>query len=212
MYVEGVDDWLLPDFFSVFFSFPKRSSKSSPRPSSDCFFAGVDAAETAATLSDLVVPEFDRDDEPVRSPRVPELGLVGVASLTAGGGEGVTAGAGVGVTATGVGAPPVAVATTGAVAGVVPGAGAGGVDGFATPGVAAGCAFTSVGTDGGGVGTSAGLAGCVTAATATGCCGGDSLKAKYPTTATSSTTTAAMLATMIILLFPPCGPGAADGG
>jgi hypothetical protein len=161
MYVDGVFSPLaLFDPDDGFFV-PKRSSKSSPRPSSDCFDDGF------ATDSDFELPEeLGREVslDGFRSPVLEDGSRVpGVAFATAsdaGGGAGVVGG-GVGVAAGATAG--VAVPAAGAGVGVAATAGAGvGVAGLAAGALGGGSTFAT----GGGVGSGAfGWGAGVTAAT-----------------------------------------------
>jgi hypothetical protein len=136
MYVDGVFSPLpFPDFFPV----PKRSSKSSLSPESD--EAGFD--DGFAMAGSGRVTGFERGVSTlflrVPDSRVPGLAFA-TASLAAGGVGAV--GGGAGATAGAAGAPPAATPAAGTGAGASA-PGAGGVDGFATAGAGAGCAFAS---------------------------------------------------------------------
>jgi hypothetical protein len=122
MYVDGVFS-PLPDFADDFFPVPKRSSKSSPSPSSDGLLEPEDAGFAMAGSGRL--PEFERGDSALL--RVPEpdsrgLGLAFATASLGVGGAGVAAGGDGGVAA---GVPPAATPAAGTGAGVAAAPGGG---------------------------------------------------------------------------------------
>jgi hypothetical protein len=126
MYVDGVFS-PPPDFDDPFFGVPKRSSKSSPSPSSDDLLEPEDAG--FAMAGSVRLPELERGDSAFlrvpdpdsRGSRVPGL-VFAIASLGAGG-AGVVVGGAAGVVAGAAGVPPTAGPVAGAGVAAAPGAG-----------------------------------------------------------------------------------------
>jgi hypothetical protein len=120
MYVDGVFS-PLPDRDDDFFPVPKRSSKSSPSPSSDALLEPEDD-DLAMAGSDRL-PELERGDSAFL--RVPDpdsrgLGLDFTVSLGVGG-AGFVAGGVAGAVAGAAAVPPAAVPAAGAGAGAAAG-------------------------------------------------------------------------------------------